>query len=111
MPVTRSCPALGCLARLDEMRRGRRTALKKTKTNYLNYAGDICWEIEFCDCLFVVIAIYCKQKRSKELSSLLHAQYVILPFAKRFLFCFCFSILLTNNRKEKRQDVVIFLCQ
>lgn len=55
-------------SQLDEMSLKRRT-----KTNYLNYAGDICWEIEFHDCLFVVIAVYCKQRRSKELS-LLHAQ-------------------------------------
>lgn len=38
----------------------RRTVLKKAKPNYLNYAGDVCWEIEFHDCLFVLIAVYCK---------------------------------------------------
>ena len=86
----------------------RRTALRKTKTNYLNYAGDTCWEIVFHDCLFVVIAVYYKQRRSKEL--FLCCVYNKLLYLSQRGFCFVvfcfggffFAILCTSNSKEER---------
>lgn len=88
--------------------------LKKTKANYLNYAGDICWEIDFQDCLFVVLAIYCKERRSGELFlSCIHNRHYYFTFCNEVcgLFCggfVCFSNPYnTDNTKEKRQVIGI----
>lgn len=62
------CQLLSHVLPWGEMSPSRRTALEMTETNYLSYTGDICWEIEFPDCLFAVIAVYCEQRRSEELS-------------------------------------------
>jgi len=72
----------------------RRTALKKTKTNYLNYAGEICWEIRV-SCLFICSPCCLLQtKEVRRALPLLRAGYVILPFAKEvFVLVFFFVIL------------------